>query len=1624
MGSNESSLRTKKYLSKEEIDNIISKNVNLLQIFKKMKNSDGLLTTNELNTITYGLINPKIRKKIIQICVSKNDKLNLDDLCYFYSILNTKSFEAKLNFLLDFIFIKNDKLPKEKYIHKVFKYFAKSTQLQKIFLDPNILEKEKIERSSVYKFISSNKSGELNNYPLYMNESMSILLENDDNIDNNSKNILLLRAKTNSTKYNNSYPEYKLDGKKKQGLNAVNTLNLMPIKSGKYEYLKKEFEEYEKMNNGVFTISYLEDMLKEINVNQSIIKIIGNYLTLKTKKSFFNFDLFKEVLALLTNDEANNYNLNNKYNDNLTDGLFILLSYPNDYIAKNALISFIKENKPELSVSQMNSVFDKFKIKNHITKDKFSEIVDYIIKDIIESLEHISYIRYIFFNTKLEDHSLEKNCIELLFKGGTLHDYILERLQYDKTFYIIDKEFYLKWEDFMNLSEEEQKRVDVKGLRMSTNKISDKNGKLLENKEYDIDYIILSKRIYILFLNWYGPTIGPEIKRDKIFLDEFDKNNNLLVSGTKSSKYLKKKKASNNANNIFRGVDLQTQQRYELEIYPIFLLFYNFSDLIRKNNTTINDIKEDLKKNLNTKGNTTYYNFSRKTKFEHILKILEDSLNFRLDKNIARLWLYYNDKFDIVNYEETLEEKGVVSDAIVVLEIKEDNYWPSYKLKKDSKLKDKKTIVVNTGLINIGNTCYMNSVLQVFLNIKKLKEIFIKSDAKENQAFLNFITDDEKPKKCMLIKEFINLLIEKWVQEKKAIAPTKFKEVCGEYNETFKGFDQQDAHDFYTFLVDSLHEDTNIKTSYIKVEENENINENLTENELANEYWANTVRNNASYFYGLFMGQLKSTLICSECKKMKIKYEPFSSLELPIPEAKRIILEITLFRLPFHLKPLFKPNKKNIVNDSYMKKSLQGKLTSDKNLIEKDLTINIKKKLKKHKISEDYAVSPEKTKNKNDNQEITNINNIANSVSMTNIIKNENEKLKSPKCDKDNVISNTLNFNIPLRLKIEINRSEKCSKIIEYLKNLSELNLEQSDNYTEFVMLSKDNYIEQDMKIDDTFLNNQKISIYELLNNEGLKFIFDYNNVPQSNIVPLKNQKIEILNNNHPLQSSSTKTSKYKKNLTPRKMQDNKKKVKNNSIKMVDMNFIIPKEFEKFDSIEVLTPVVHRYVKDINANRGLIPIQNFQYIYDYADFVILTTKNSIKPYSLYEMMWEKYMYFLNSPAKFENICWWKKSTKENSKNNAIKLRCKNCAPFKIKIIDKNTHSCAYCPWFRFCTGCTLDPNNDNYLNIFPDHAIVIEWCGEVFSNEINKNNINLTLNHSSYNEIVETTNGNMEKVTIDDCFKLFTRKEELKDIMCENCKKKTTFTKGLEIERIPKYLVIVLKRFKYTLMYMNKIDCLINFPTEHINLKDYTAQKKNTIKYDLYGVIYHGGTLTRGHYYSIIKQKNIWMKFDDSYVYENDGDIETPNAYILIYKSFNKEKINKKEFSFNYLGLMNTAYKIYLKQKQFEHLFNYLLDNKNQIINAFAENCQFYYGEPVSIDGNPGYLEYIQKNNNEKEVKVKIKLKNGYFISKVFPEKVIKETVKGFEYPKVNRNNKVGGVVEKRDSVCGSCGIF
>ena len=100
-----------KYLSKEEILSIKGiDNANI--IFNSYKNIKGIITIKEFKNLTRGLLNDSISKKIFKICGSTEDKMTSYDLMYFFALLNTNSFDAKLNFILDFIFTKKAILEK------------------------------------------------------------------------------------------------------------------------------------------------------------------------------------------------------------------------------------------------------------------------------------------------------------------------------------------------------------------------------------------------------------------------------------------------------------------------------------------------------------------------------------------------------------------------------------------------------------------------------------------------------------------------------------------------------------------------------------------------------------------------------------------------------------------------------------------------------------------------------------------------------------------------------------------------------------------------------------------------------------------------------------------------------------------------------------------------------------------------------------------------------------------------------------------------------------------------------------------------------------------------------------------------------------------------------------------------------------------------------------------------------------------------------------------------------------------------------------------------------------------------------------------------------------------------
>ena len=1549
-------LKSSNHLSQQEINEIIIKNEYIVSLKANSKEEDKLISIKDLNSLTNGIIKEKILRKILQVCGSVKDKLTQDDFAYFYSLLVTPSFEAKINFLLDFIFIKKNKLPKEKYIKKVNIYFENSQKLTDIFLDKNLIENENtLSREKVYTYITNNHKESLMNYPLLQKGEIKALKKSKTEKNKSRKSISSNKNRRNSKNSkkddiedndDNSEDNSDLKNNSKE-INtdaSINSKGLNLNKNKKYDELFPEFKKIERENNGIFPITLFEAMLRDIDIKEIYIDLIGDYLRKKAQKSFLNFELFKEILSLFISD----HNSESKTNKQINTSLFNLIAYPKNSIKKSILINLLTKEK---FLSQKD---DDLNVDKNIHLKEFLKLCEEKDYSFYKSFKNIQYLKYIFFDEDVgNNHQLEYNIINILIKQKSLTDYIIERLQTDTDFYLIDIEFWKQWEKLTRDYDKERNYNDLRKLRIRTDNFCDSNGQIMEGKEYGKDYIVISETMHNLFVKWYGQEKDKEIKRSKIYLEK----GCLPYKGEKDKKFK------------FFGYDKKIDKDYELELNPKFVALYSYSDfyqILKK------PAKQKEKEIRNLYKTCKMVHYSRKAKFS-------DTYH---SNSIIRYWVCVNGEAEKVSDDDIFDDLKLPNKFIILIEEKVNNKWQSDLLKKDI---DKSSVskevdnenneedLYKVGFYNIGNTCYMNSVMQIFLNIKELKDIFIPKNSEENKNFLSFIlnTNNNEINKIVsehgyLVLELMNLLKSKWKGKHKTLNPRKFKEICGEYNDIFKTSEQQDAHDFYTFVIDKLHEETNINydsdNQYKDITNNEAID--TTELDLANECWANNIRKNASYFYALFMGQLKSTLICSECNTKKIKFEPFSALELPIPEGKNIIIEIILFRLPYTLRKEFVLKK----NDSNLNEGI---------VISKKITKNIRKSTSK-----------------------------TNNVSLSEISFDKNEKTDT--------INSYLNLNIPLKLKMEIGRKEKCSTIIDKLKCIDDLNIEKHYNYTEFIMFSQGKYISEDYIADSTFTNFNVVNVYEIINFEGIKNIFDYEEYKNLKAMKLNEQKIENNNKEKSIKEKGKKkilTNCEKKNLT-----------------IPSLNFSIDTNIlqkNNLNTYEILVPIVHRYPFDESKN--FISYSKFEYFWNHNDFIILSLQNSIKPYDLYEIMWKKYMYFLDSPSYYISKRWWKVEEKIDSKR----------IPFQLTLINKDTLSCALCPWFRLCQGCTINPSENKFINIKTNDIIAVEWDKDVYKTEINKNNLNLVMKHSSANLVEENAKQKEDEISLNDCLKLFTKEEEISDIECEKCKKKTLFKKTLEIERLPQYLVIVLKRFKYILTTSVKIQNLIKFPLDDLPLQNYVSQKNINYKYNLFGLINHSGSLEWGHYNSIFKVNDIWALFDDSYVSEINNGIESKKVYMLIYKSNDIDKNLKNVY---FLGLMDRAYRVYISQIKFKHLFNYEFDGNNNVKKQYKSDCQFYYGEPVTINGKRGFItdiENIDKGNSKEEdrnVKVKIKLKKGFYTAETKCSKIIKEIYKKpnkFDIEEFlnkisqNSNNKKDENEEK-EVVCGSrvCNIF
>lgn len=100
-----------------------------------------------------------------------------------------------------------------------------------------------------------------------------------------------------------------------------------------------------------------------------------------------------------------------------------------------------------------------------------------------------------------------------------------------------------------------------------------------------------------------------------------------------------------------------------------------------------------------------------------------------------------------------------------------------------------------------------------------------------------------------------------------------FQEVLGQYQKIFRGFDQQDSHEFLTILMDWLHSD--LQTMPVPRQREKHT--------AAEKAWLEFTKSQESLILHLFYGQIKSTVKCVTCTKESATYECFSNLSLELP---------------------------------------------------------------------------------------------------------------------------------------------------------------------------------------------------------------------------------------------------------------------------------------------------------------------------------------------------------------------------------------------------------------------------------------------------------------------------------------------------------------------------------------------------------------------------------------------------------------------------------------------------------------------------------------------------------------------------------------------------------------------
>ena len=754
------------------------------------------------------------------------------------------------------------------------------------------------------------------------------------------------------------------------------------------------------------------------------------------------------------------------------------------------------------------------------------------------------------------------------------------------------------------------------------------------------------------------------------------------------------------------------------------------------------------------------------------------------------------------------------------------------------------------GLNNLGNTCYMSTGLQCLSNCELLTKYFLSESYKE---FIN----KENPigSKGEIVEKYSQLIHHIWYGNEDCLNPKLFKEAFGKMFPAFKDYRQQDAIEFISYLIDSLHEDLNKVKSKPYIETKE-LSQDLSEDEhfkIKNDLY---LCRNQSFIVDLIYGFYKSTLFCpnENCKNISKSFEPFNIITL------------------------------SLVNESQLRKLEECQIEKDKNLGKKTInvtfipfkisqkalkfTVKIKKEMDIFEFKKKIEIMTGFNKNsfeiyKMHCSEFIPIK--PNILLLDDFLKGENKVyllqvppyvFGKPSDYFDSIYEELINWQDKLYLEEEkyegndlyneyIKKQKKCKTDDDLVKNGIYLNIEISEGNLNRIIEK------EDIEMKDSNLHIDK--------NKWIKA--EFYNCTYSNSEENKNKGIsyeEYKMNNSRIIYLNREWDNSQVYICILEMLEGTRD---------DLDEIKAEWFKDIKEITKKLGSMDNKKKEVNNCKYLEEITNHPLFLKYLKVFNFNKTNAMEKGE----GWKNYIFpFDSGKHTIKSIL---KKALENNEIVDIELL--------FKIIWKPIFAQEY---------------NERTL---PLEIKKSERLMEIFR----ARREDKILNKNNYEEGIGGKNKKIKKIHLEELLKNFNEIEKLSNDnqwYCPKCKLFQLASKKMEIYSVNHIIIIHLKRFRNN----RKIENFVEFPIEGLNLNKFLQNKNEDLIYDLFAVANHIGGLHGGHYFAYCKNfiDKKWYEFNDSHVNKIEKKkVVSDNAYVLFYNRRteamnNEEDLFKKPF--------------------------------------------------------------------------------------------------------------------------------